>query len=114
MKRIDLGSVAVEAKNNQEIADLINDAVKTIDQAHRLEKQLGSDRVFGNNTLSVEAQVDAVYTQTMINRCYDIARYDCIEELNELIGGNVVDMTGTDKQVCRRFYFTYRKLAAAL
>ncbi len=104
MKRIDKVNVVTEIKANEDVAILVKDAIETINQAYHLEKQLTSDNVFGNNTLSVEAKLDAVYTKQMIDTCYDVARYDCIEELNELLGGNVIDMTGTDKQVCKRFY----------
>ncbi len=113
MKKINFEVVASAAANNEEVANLIKDAIETINQAHQLERSLESERVFGNNTLSIEAKVDQLYTREMIRTCYDITRYDCIEQLNDILGGNVVDMTGEDKQVCRRFYFAYRKLAAA-
>lgn len=67
-----------------------------------------------NGILVRENYEDAIYNRQIIDQCYDIVRYDCIETLNEELGGNVIDMTGTDKQVCRRFYNAYHKLALAV
>ena len=113
MKRIEKAVVVTEMKNNEEVNILVNDAIATIRQAMKLEGHLYGTRVMGNHTLDVEAKIDAVYTKESINTYYDIARYDCIEELNNLVGGNVVDMTGTDKQVCRRFFKEFSAYATA-
>ncbi len=104
MKRIEKEVVVKAMQVKVEVEELVRDALDTIKQAKKLEGQLYGARVMGNNTLSVEAKVDAIYTKQSIDTFYDVARYDCIEELNNLVGGNVVDMTGTDKQVCKRFY----------
>lgn len=104
MRRVEKEMVVREMQVRVEVEELVRDALDTIKQARKLEGQLYGSRVMGNNTLSVEAKVDAVFTKQSIDTFYDVARYDCIEELNNLVGGNVVDMTGTDKQVCKRFY----------
>ena len=109
MKRTNLDLAAIAT--NKELRELFEDAIGTIRQARKLEGQLYGSRVYNNQTASIEAKVDAVYTKARIDMLYDIARYDCIEAINAEVGGNVVDMTGTDKQVCRRFYEAYGKIA---
>lgn len=98
------------AHNSQELMDLFTDGFKTIEQAKKLAGKLYGTRVFGNQVLSVEAKVDAIYTKQTIDTYYDIVRYDVIEEINILVGGNIVNMEGTDKQVCLRFYNKFRNI----
>ena len=98
------------AHDSQEIMDLFIDGFATIEQARKLEGQLFGTRTLGNQTLSVEAKVDAIYTKQTIDTYYDIVRYDVVEEINCLVGGNIVNMEGTDKQVCMRFYNKFRNI----
>ena len=96
------------AVENEEIKELVKDAIATIEQARKIEGQLYGDRVYGNQTASIEAKVDFTFNKAKVDMLYDLVRYDCIEEINRLVGGNIVDMVGTDKQVCRRFYEAYK------
>lgn len=108
MKRIDINTVTIKAAENEELHDLIQDAIDTYKQAIKIEGQLYGTRVYGNQTASIEAKVDFTFNKAKVDMLYDLIRYDCIEEINALVGGNIVDMTGTDKQVCRRFYEAFK------
>ncbi len=112
MKRTEKNNKEIEAMalTNKELKEFFVDGMETFRQAKELENKLYGDHVYGNQTLSVEAKVDAIYTKNMIDTCYAIVRYDCIEAINTHIGGNVVDMTGTDRQVCRRFFEKFKNI----
>ena len=110
MKRIEISEVVKKVYQNDELMDLMKDGLATYNQARKLEGQLHSTRIYGNQTLSVEAKIDEIWTQNDINRKYDIIRYDIIEGINDIVGGNIVDMTGTDKQVARRFFDAFNKM----
>ncbi len=110
MKRIEISEVVKMAYDNEDLLDLIKDGLGTYRQAKKQEGLFYGTRVYGNQTLSIEAKIDEIWTQNDINRKYDIIRYDIIEEINSIVGGNIVDMTGTDKQVCRRFFDAFNKM----
>jgi len=113
MKRIEKSTVITAIQVKEDVEVLLNDAIGTIRQAMELERHLYGTHVMGNHTADVEAKLDAVFAKQSIDTFYDIARYECIEGINEILGGNVIDMTGTDKQVCKRFFAEFHVYATA-
>ena len=96
-------------RTNKEATLLVGDAISTMRICRKLEAQLKRDfnsyrNCYGNQTEAVLVQFDSNRVSERVRTGYDIVRYDCIEELNALIGTNVVNMVGTDKQVCNRLY----------
>ena len=110
MKRVDIATVVGTVAENNELKVLFEDGFETIKDARRHEGRLYGNRVYGNQTLSIEEKVDFSYTVDKINWSYSVVRWDIIEVINETVGGNIVDMVGTDKQVCMRFFNAYKNL----
>lgn len=102
--------VIAAAHDNEQVAELFIDGFESIEYARRLEGMLYGSRVLGNQTKAVEARADFADSWARIQAEYDMTRYGVIEEINNLVGGNIVNMEGTDKQVCMRFYRKFRNV----
>jgi len=102
--------VIAAARDNEQVAELFKDGFESIEYARRLEGKLYGTRVLGNQTAAAEARADFADSWARIQVEYDMTRYGVIEEINNLVGGNIVNMEGTDKQVCMRFYRKFRNV----
>lgn len=100
---------------NLEARELAKDCILTIDSCRKVESQIYANfrdyhYCYRKDAFdAVEAQMDVDRAQKYVNTGYDIARYECIEGINDILGENLVNMNGTDKQVCMRFYNLFKQ-----
>ena len=97
-------------RDDQDVRELVEDSILSVRKACRLEGMLYGSHVYGNQTEAIIVKANPEDTVKAIAQEYDMTIY-CIHEINNLVGGNVVDMSGSNATVCKRFYYKYRNIA---
>ena len=97
-------------RDNSNVAEIYDDIMQSVRKTLRIEGMLYGSRSLGNQTEAAIMRADREYAESALTLEYDMSR-DAIDEINNTIGGNVVDMSGSNRDICKRFYYKYRNVA---
>ena len=97
-------------RDNSNVAEIYDDIMQSVRKTLRIEGMLYGSRSLGNQIEAAIVRADREYAESALTLEYDMSR-DAIDEINNTIGGNVVDMSGSNRDICKRFYYKYRNVA---
>lgn len=97
-------------RDNQDVKEIYTDIKESVRKAIRIEGMLYGTRAYGNQTEAAETRADKEHAARTAKLEYDMSR-DAIDDINNIVGGNTIDMSGSNRDICKRFFYKYRNIA---